>query len=230
MTVAELLVTGMPAILVPLPGAPRDHQTRNAEALVAVGAAILVPDAECTAERLERELLGLLSAPGRLEAMGAAARATKREPRRARARTAQSPGTGSPRGCAGIQTPPAPFLASPRLHPVRRGIRRGTHRTAGARPFVENGAPGGESVAQVSVRADQAIALALEHMDSRDVIFVGHSHFSRAVITRWIELPLPEGVRFAMPAASIAVCGFEHGLRQLRALGLTGYPHPSLVT
>ena len=93
-----------------------------------------------------------------------------------------------------------------------------------------HGAPGGESVAQVSVRADQAIALALEHMESRDVIFVGHSHFSRAVITRWIELPLPEGVRFAMPAASIAVCGFEHGLRQLRALGLTGYPHPSLVT
>jgi probable phosphoglycerate mutase len=93
-----------------------------------------------------------------------------------------------------------------------------------------HGAPGGESVAQVSVRADQAIALALEHMESRDVIFVGHSHFSRAVITRWVELPLPEGVRFAMPAASIAVCGFEHGLRQLRALGLTGYPHPSLVT
>jgi probable phosphoglycerate mutase len=93
-----------------------------------------------------------------------------------------------------------------------------------------HGAPGGESVAQVSVRADHAIALALEHMESRDVIFVGHSHFSRAVITRWIELPLPEGVRFAMPAASIAVCGFEHGLRQLRALGLTGYPHPSLVT
>lgn len=93
-----------------------------------------------------------------------------------------------------------------------------------------HGAPGGESVAQVSVRADQAIALALDHMESRDVIFVGHSHFSRAVITRWIELPLPEGIRFAMPAASIAVCGFEHGLRQLRALGLTGYPHPSLVT
>ena len=32
MTVAELLVAGVPAILVPLPGAPRDHQTRNAEA------------------------------------------------------------------------------------------------------------------------------------------------------------------------------------------------------
>ena len=32
MSVAELLISGVPAILVPLPGAPRDHQTRNAEA------------------------------------------------------------------------------------------------------------------------------------------------------------------------------------------------------
>ena len=75
-------------------------------------------------------------------------------------------------------------------------------------------------------RADQAIALALIHMESRDVIFVGHGHFSRAVITRWIELPVYEGIRFAMAAASIAMCGFEHGMRQLSALGLTGYPAP----
>jgi UDP-N-acetylglucosamine:LPS N-acetylglucosamine transferase len=74
MTVAELLVCGVPAILVPLPGAPRDHQTRNAEALVAAGAAILVPDAECNADRLETELAALLSDADRLAAMGAAAR------------------------------------------------------------------------------------------------------------------------------------------------------------
>jgi UDP-N-acetylglucosamine--N-acetylmuramyl-(pentapeptide) pyrophosphoryl-undecaprenol N-acetylglucosamine transferase len=74
MTVAELLVCGVPAILVPLPGAPRDHQTRNAEALVAAGAAILVPDAECDAGRLETELAALLADADRLAAMGAAAR------------------------------------------------------------------------------------------------------------------------------------------------------------
>ncbi len=74
MTVAELLASGMPAILVPLPGAPRDHQTRNAQALVEAGAAILVPDAECSAERLEAELVPLLSDPARLADMGAAAR------------------------------------------------------------------------------------------------------------------------------------------------------------
>ncbi len=87
-----------------------------------------------------------------------------------------------------------------------------------------HGCPDGESVAQVSDRADRAVALALEHMTSRDVLFVGHGHFSRAVITRWLELPLVEGSRFGMGAASIAVCGFEHGVRQLSALG---YPHPA---
>ncbi len=85
-----------------------------------------------------------------------------------------------------------------------------------------HGCPDGESVAQVSDRADAAVALALEQMTSRDVVFVGHSHFSRSVITRWVELPLVEGSRFWMVAGSIAVCGFEHGVRQLAALGLTG--------
>ena len=93
-----------------------------------------------------------------------------------------------------------------------------------------HGCPGGETSAQVCERADRAIALALMHMESRDVVFVGHGHFSRAVITRWIEQPVYEGIRFAMPAASIAVCGFEHGVRQLSALGLTGLPNPSIST
>ena len=87
-----------------------------------------------------------------------------------------------------------------------------------------HGCPGGESVAQVSGRADRAVTFALEHMASRDVVFVGHSHFSRSVITRWVELPLVEGSRFWMLAGSIAVCGFEHGVRQLSALGLTSQP------
>jgi broad specificity phosphatase PhoE len=83
-----------------------------------------------------------------------------------------------------------------------------------------HGCPGGESVAQVSERADRAVAMALENMQSRDVVFVSHGHFSRAVITRWVELPLAEGRSFAMLTASIGVCGFEHGIRQLSVLGL----------
>ncbi|UXA15027.1 acid phosphatase [Mycobacterium sp. SMC-8] len=108
--------------------------------------------------------------------------------------------------------------------------------TADIRKTVPNwlvwthGCPGGETSAEVCARADRAIELALQHIQSRDVVFVGHGHFSRAVITRWIEQPVYEGVRFAMPAASIAVCGFEHGVRQLSALAQTGFPHPAVST
>jgi probable phosphoglycerate mutase len=84
--------------------------------------------------------------------------------------------------------------------------------------ILTNGAPDGESPAQVSARADRAVALALHHMASRDVVFVGHGHFSRAVIARWVELPVGDGLRFAMHAGGLAVCGFEHGARQLARL------------
>jgi len=83
------------------------------------------------------------------------------------------------------------------------------------------GCPGGESVDQVSMRADQAVAYGLEHMPERDVVFVSHGHFSRSVVTRWVEQPLREGARYGFGTATVAVCGFEYGLRQLSALGLT---------
>jgi UDP-N-acetylglucosamine--N-acetylmuramyl-(pentapeptide) pyrophosphoryl-undecaprenol N-acetylglucosamine transferase len=51
-TVAELCVVGRPAILVPLPGAPRDHQSANASMLARAGGAVVLPDAACTAEGL----------------------------------------------------------------------------------------------------------------------------------------------------------------------------------
>jgi UDP-N-acetylglucosamine--N-acetylmuramyl-(pentapeptide) pyrophosphoryl-undecaprenol N-acetylglucosamine transferase len=77
-TVAELAAVGVPSVLVPLPGAPGDHQTRNAEALVDAGAAALVTDAECTGARLAAELEPLLADHDRLEAMAAAARTLAR--------------------------------------------------------------------------------------------------------------------------------------------------------
>lgn len=74
MTVAELTVAGVPSVLVPLPGAPSDHQRRNAEALVAAGAAVLLPDGDCTPEALGELLEGLRRDPGRVQAMADAAR------------------------------------------------------------------------------------------------------------------------------------------------------------
>jgi UDP-N-acetylglucosamine:LPS N-acetylglucosamine transferase len=77
-TCAELTVTGTPAILIPLPGAPADHQTANASALAAGGAGVVIVDAELDGERLAAELAALLDQPGRLDAMSSAARALGR--------------------------------------------------------------------------------------------------------------------------------------------------------
>jgi UDP-N-acetylglucosamine:LPS N-acetylglucosamine transferase len=77
-TVAELAVMGVPALLVPLPDAPDDHQRANAAVLERVHAAVVVPDAECDAARLAQEIDTLASDPDRMHAMGAAARALGR--------------------------------------------------------------------------------------------------------------------------------------------------------
>jgi UDP-N-acetylglucosamine--N-acetylmuramyl-(pentapeptide) pyrophosphoryl-undecaprenol N-acetylglucosamine transferase len=77
-TVAELTVVGVPAVLVPLPGSPSDHQARNAETLAAAGAAVVVRDQECDAARLDRVVTELLGDPEQLTQMGKAARSLGR--------------------------------------------------------------------------------------------------------------------------------------------------------
>jgi undecaprenyldiphospho-muramoylpentapeptide beta-N-acetylglucosaminyltransferase len=77
-SVAELAAVGLPAVLVPLPGAPGDHQTANARALSDAGAAVLVPDGELDGDRLVAEVDNLLAEPDRLERMATAAAAAGR--------------------------------------------------------------------------------------------------------------------------------------------------------
>ena len=69
MTVAELAVAGVPSVLVPLPGAPGDHQTANARVLERAGAAVLLPDGDCAPEAVARCIDRLLDDPDRLASM-----------------------------------------------------------------------------------------------------------------------------------------------------------------
>ncbi len=55
-TVTELAVAGLPSILVPLPGAPRDHQRANSVELTDAGGAIVINDDELTADTLAAAL------------------------------------------------------------------------------------------------------------------------------------------------------------------------------
>lgn len=77
MTLAEITAWGVPAVLVPYPYATADHQTANARALEAAGAAVVVPEAEADA-RLGPLIAALLEDRGRRNAMAAASRALGR--------------------------------------------------------------------------------------------------------------------------------------------------------
>ncbi len=77
-TVAELCAAGRPAVFVPFPQAADDHQTRNAEALVKLGAAELLPQRELTPKRLEQVVGTLITHHERLVSMATQARAAAR--------------------------------------------------------------------------------------------------------------------------------------------------------
>jgi UDP-N-acetylglucosamine--N-acetylmuramyl-(pentapeptide) pyrophosphoryl-undecaprenol N-acetylglucosamine transferase len=69
MTISELAVAGLPAILVPLPHAIDDHQTKNAEYLSNDDAAILIRQKDLTADSLASCLNELLSDVKKLNTM-----------------------------------------------------------------------------------------------------------------------------------------------------------------
>lgn len=69
MTIAELTVSGKPAILIPLPTAIYNHQLRNAEVMAQAGGAVLLPQAELTGPSLARTITDILRESQRLQAM-----------------------------------------------------------------------------------------------------------------------------------------------------------------
>jgi UDP-N-acetylglucosamine--N-acetylmuramyl-(pentapeptide) pyrophosphoryl-undecaprenol N-acetylglucosamine transferase len=74
MSIAELCAWGIPSLLVPLPTAAQDHQTHNARATAAAGAAVHLPQAELSAARLHDLVSALRDDRSRMAAMQSAAR------------------------------------------------------------------------------------------------------------------------------------------------------------
>jgi len=74
LTVSELAAAGVASVLVPFPHAVDDHQTRNAEFLIDAGAAIMVPEAELSANFLAVLLNPLIASRDRLLDMAEKAR------------------------------------------------------------------------------------------------------------------------------------------------------------
>ena len=69
---AELCAWGIPPIVVPLPTAAADHQTANARALAAAGAAELIHQSELSVPNLDRAVRALMDDPALLASRSAA--------------------------------------------------------------------------------------------------------------------------------------------------------------
>ena len=68
-TIAELTAIAKPAILVPSPNVTADHQTKNAKTLSKYGGAVLLPETECSGQRLYEEASAILADPKRRDEM-----------------------------------------------------------------------------------------------------------------------------------------------------------------
>ena len=78
-----------------------------------------------------------------------------------------------------------------------------------------DGVPGGESAADVGVRADRVVA-ELEAA-AGDVAVFAHGHLLRVLAARWMGLPPEAGRGLALDPAAISVLGWEHEWRVLRS-------------
>jgi undecaprenyldiphospho-muramoylpentapeptide beta-N-acetylglucosaminyltransferase len=74
-TIAELATVGVPAIVVPWPGAAENHQLDNGRELAAVGAAVLVEESDFSVDRFVTEVESLKADSERRAAIAAASRA-----------------------------------------------------------------------------------------------------------------------------------------------------------
>jgi len=73
-TIAEITVSGKPAILIPFPHAAGDHQRKNALALVEAGAAECILESDLTGAVLAERIRYSMSHPDALAAMAEASR------------------------------------------------------------------------------------------------------------------------------------------------------------
>jgi broad specificity phosphatase PhoE len=74
--------------------------------------------------------------------------------------------------------------------------------------------PGGETIEQVSARADAVIKRAVE--TEGDVAFFAHGHILRVIGARWLNLPGNYGQKLGLDTGSICILGYEHNLPVLR--------------
>ncbi|MFJ3978863.1 histidine phosphatase family protein [Streptomyces sp. NPDC090021] len=84
-----------------------------------------------------------------------------------------------------------------------------------------DGVPGGESVADVSARADEVVAWA--RAAERDVLVFAHGHILRTLAARWLGFDASFGARIRLEPTSLSVLGWAYGAPALERWNDTGH-------
>jgi probable phosphoglycerate mutase len=82
-----------------------------------------------------------------------------------------------------------------------------------------DGAPHGETAADVGQRAEAVIARALQA--SGDVALFAHGHILRVLAARWLGLPPQDARLFALGTGSISTLGYERETRVITRWNLS---------
>ncbi|MGW7264717.1 histidine phosphatase family protein [Streptomyces sp. NPDC054842] len=84
-----------------------------------------------------------------------------------------------------------------------------------------DGVPGGETLEQVSARADETVAWA--RAEDRDVLVFAHGHILRAIGARWLGLPIDFAARVRLNPTSLSVLGWAYGEPAIEAWNDCGH-------
>ena len=82
-----------------------------------------------------------------------------------------------------------------------------------------HGVPNGETLDQVSARADRIVERALS-ADATNVLVVAHGHFCRILTARWLRLAPIEGRHFILGTAKVCRLGWDKKTPAVEAWGL----------
>ncbi|MEV7613417.1 histidine phosphatase family protein [Streptomyces sp. NPDC089799] len=84
-----------------------------------------------------------------------------------------------------------------------------------------DGAPGGESTAEVTARVDEVVAWA--RAAERDVLVFAHGHILRSLAARWLGEDIFFGSRIRLDPTSLSVLGWQYGAPALDRWNDTGH-------
>jgi broad specificity phosphatase PhoE len=76
--------------------------------------------------------------------------------------------------------------------------------------FDDGGGPGGETVADVTARADRVVSRL--RSSGEKVLVFSSGHFLRSLAARWLGMDVTSGRHLLLNTASLSILGYEHSL------------------